>query len=101
MGRVVFSPKAEPALDWSQIEARLLDLANSCAQSADLPIELSVTLANDPPAPDELPANTENTNHSAATNARSDPFDMPSLLTGIQSNQSRIFSNQSDCRAAP
>jgi hypothetical protein len=38
VGRVVFTPKSEPAVDWSEIESRLQDISNS---SPELPIEAS------------------------------------------------------------
>ena len=43
MGRVVFTPKAEPAIDWSEIESRLQDISSS-----DIPLARSAALANDP-----------------------------------------------------
>ena len=50
MGRVVFTKKAEPTVDWSEIESRLQNSSTPSSQSSDLPVDPSVTLANDPPA---------------------------------------------------
>ena len=76
MGRVVFTRKAEPAVDWSEIESRLQDISTG-APSPDLPIEPSATLANDPSASVDPPEI-----------APGDPLDMLSLLTAIPSNRS-------------
>jgi hypothetical protein len=76
MGRVIFSPKAEPAVDWCEIESRLRDISTG-GRSPDLPIEPSATLANDPPASVDPPEI-----------APGDPLDILSLLTAIPSNRS-------------
>jgi hypothetical protein len=70
VGRVVFTWKAEPAVDWSEIESRLREISTPSFQSSDLPVEPSATLANDPPAP----------NRPRVT-ATSDRPEMPSLPT--------------------
>jgi hypothetical protein len=77
LGRVVFTPKAEPTVDWSEFESRLQDISTPSPQSSDLRVEPSVTLANDP-----VPLNDE------AVTASSDPLDILSLLTAIPSNGS-------------
>jgi hypothetical protein len=77
LGRVVFTKKAEPTVDWSEVESRLQDISTPSSQSFDLPIEPSVTLANDPPAASD-----------EAVTASSDPLDMLSLLTAIPSKRS-------------
>jgi hypothetical protein len=43
---VLFSPNAEPAIDWFEIESRLQNILTG-ARPADLPVGPSVTLAND------------------------------------------------------
>jgi hypothetical protein len=85
LGRVTFTKKAEPAVDWHEIECRLQDISASSPPShvpSDLPLAPSASLANDPPAPDD-PALIP-----AATTAASDPLHMLSLLTGNPSNRS-------------
>jgi hypothetical protein len=76
VGRVLFTPKSEPAVDWSEIESRLQDISTG-APSPDLPIEPSATLANDPSASVDPPEI-----------APGDPLDMLSLLTAIPSDRS-------------
>ena len=48
MGRVLFTPKSEPAVDWSEIESRLQEIS-APSNFSHLPSEPSATLANDPP----------------------------------------------------
>jgi hypothetical protein len=53
LGRVIFSGKAEPSLDWSAIASRLQEISkpsSSSACDANLGVDPSVTLANDLPA---------------------------------------------------
>jgi hypothetical protein len=85
LGRVVFTRKAEPVFDWSEMESRLQNISAFSPPShlsSDLPLEPSASLANDPPAegdPALIPA---------APAAASDPLDMLSLLAAIPSNRS-------------
>ena len=91
MGRVIFTPKAEPtkagpakagpAIDWSEIESRLQEISTG-PQPSDLPIEPSVTLANDPPAASDPPV----TSDWPAIHP-GDPLDLLSLLTSIPSKR--------------
>jgi hypothetical protein len=83
LGRVVFTRKAEPAVDWSEMESRLQDISAFSPPShlsSDLPLEPSASLVNDPPAPTDslIPA---------ATTAASDPLNMVSFLAAIPSNR--------------
>jgi hypothetical protein len=82
MGRVLFTPKseptkAEPAIDWSEVESRLQEISAPAHLSPDTAIEHSVTLANDPPAAIDRPVP-----------APRDPFEMLSLLAAIPTNRS-------------
>jgi hypothetical protein len=91
LGRVVFTGKAEPGIDWLEIESRLQDISNSSQSSCDVPIEPAVTLANDPPALiGEQPAAATEPSPSPDTpaTAKRDPFDMLSLPAAFPSNQS-------------
>ena len=80
MGRVLFSPKSEPAVDWSEIESRLQEISTG---PSDLPVEPSATLAhdlalaNDPPVTGDRPVINPG-----------DPLDMLSLLAAIPANRS-------------
>ena len=67
MGRVLFTPRSEPAVDWSEIGSRLQEISAPARPSdlaaepllsieASLPVEPSATLANDPAFFDESPA---------------------------------------------
>jgi hypothetical protein len=64
LGRVSFTSKpkpakAEPVIDWSEIESRLQEIsapARASADLSDLPIEPSATLAHDPAVADDPPA---------------------------------------------
>ena len=64
LGRVSFTPKprlekAEPVIDWSEIESRLQKFsapARASTDLSDLPIEPSSTLAHDPAVADDPPA---------------------------------------------
>jgi hypothetical protein len=76
LGRVLFTPRSEPAIDWSEIESRLQEISTG-APSLDLPIEPSATIANDPSASVDPPEI-----------APGDPLDMLSLLTAIPSDRS-------------
>jgi len=91
VGRVVFNRKAEPAVDWSEIESRLQDISNPSRSSSDVPIESSVTLANDPPVLIDQPASIDQpapvAQPGTAERGR-DSFDMLSLLAAFQSNRS-------------
>ncbi|MCK1711245.1 MULTISPECIES: hypothetical protein [unclassified Bradyrhizobium] len=58
MGRVLFTPKPEPAVDWSVIEIRFREIsavARSLDLAADVEIESSATLANNPDVAHDLP----------------------------------------------
>lgn len=44
MGRVVFTPKAEPAIDWSEVEPRLQDISSI----SNISLAAFAVLANDP-----------------------------------------------------
>ena len=49
MGRVVFTPKAEPAIDWSVVESRLQDISSSPHISlAPFAARASDSMLNDP-----------------------------------------------------
>ena len=66
MGRIRFTPRSEPVIDWSEIESRLQEISAG-ARPTDLPVDPSVTLANglatandrtlinDPPVTSDLP----------------------------------------------
>ncbi len=113
MGRVVFTPqveptkagpvKAEPGIDWSEVESRLQEISAPARLSPDTAIEHSVTLANDPPASNqpevignqpaaiEPPATLANDPSAAIDRpmpALRDPFEMLSLLAAIPTNRS-------------
>ena len=93
MGRVVFTGKAEPGIDWLEIESRLQDISNSSQSSCDVPIEPAVTLANDPPAligeqPAAAAAPKPSPSPDTPATAKRDPFDMLSLPAAFPSNQS-------------
>jgi hypothetical protein len=108
VGRVLFTPKveptkAEPAIDWSEVESRLQEISAPAHLSPDTAIEHSVTLANDPPAlnqPEEIdnqpaaiepPATLANDPPAAIDRpvpAPRDPFEMLSLLAAIPTNRS-------------
>jgi hypothetical protein len=100
LGRVLFSAKAEPAktepkINWSEVEARLLEISKP-AQASALPIEASlqaepsslhvepsVTLAHDPDFSD-VPALTP----GRPASMPADPLEMLSMLAAIPSNRS-------------
>ncbi len=46
MGRIRFTPRSEPAIDWSEIESRLQEISAG-ARPTDVAVEPSVALAND------------------------------------------------------
>ena len=46
MGRIRFTPRSEPAIDWSEIDSRLQEISAG-ARPTDLPVDPSVALAND------------------------------------------------------
>ena len=82
MGRVLFTPKSEPAIDWSEIELRLQEISTP-ARSHDLPVAPSATLAYDPTvAGDQLV-----TSDLPVSNL-GDPLEMLSLLAAIPSDRS-------------
>jgi hypothetical protein len=64
LGRISFTSKpkpakAEPVIDWSEIESRLQEIsapARASADLSDLPNEPSATLAHDPAVADDPPA---------------------------------------------
>jgi hypothetical protein len=60
MSRVSFTRKAEPTIDWSEVESRLQAVSNSASSSfsssVDLSIEPSVTQASDPATLIDRPA---------------------------------------------
>jgi hypothetical protein len=64
LGRISFTSKfkpakAEPVIDWFEIESRLQEIsapARASADLSDLPIEPSATLAHDPAVADDPPA---------------------------------------------
>ncbi|MGY4496075.1 hypothetical protein ACVWYH_000002 [Bradyrhizobium sp. GM24.11] len=79
MGRVLFTPKSEAAVDWSVIEVRFQDisaLARSLDHAADLEIEPSATLVNDP----DLAHDLSQTNDRPVSNLGG-PLSMLSLLS--------------------
>lgn len=90
MGRILFTakvnPNAGPAVNWSEVESRLLEIAVG-PRSSELPpvfpIESSVTLANDPPAAYDPHV----TNDQPVTDP-GDPLEMLSLLTANLSKRS-------------
>ena len=52
MGRVRFTPRSEPAIDWSEIESRLQEICGTSCQSSeatDFPRELSASRAKERP----------------------------------------------------
>ena len=70
MGRVLLTPRSEPAVDWSEIESRLQEISAPARPSdlaaepllsieASLPVEPSATLANDPTLDIDLPQTTD------------------------------------------
>jgi hypothetical protein len=90
LGRVLFTakatPEAEQAINWSEIESRLQEIAAGPRPSdlpPNLPIESSVTLANDPPAANDLPVTREQPVINPG-----DPLEMLSLLTANLSKRS-------------
>jgi hypothetical protein len=90
LGRVLFTAKAAanagPTINWSEIESRLQEIAAGPRPSdlpPDLPIEPSVTLANDPPAATDWPV----TRDQPVINP-GDPLEMLSLLTANLSKRS-------------
>ena len=85
MGRVLFTSKSEPAIDWSEIESHLQEISVD-ARTDDLPVKPSATLANDPTLADDQPL----TNDALVTSDLpvSDPGDMLSLRAAIPSNRS-------------
>jgi hypothetical protein len=68
LGRVLFTAKSEPAIDWSEIEFRFQEIS-APARSSDLPVEPSATLAHDPAFADEPPVTSDPpiTNHLPIT----------------------------------
>jgi hypothetical protein len=90
LGRVLFTAKATsdpgPAINWSEIESRLQEIAAGPRASdlpPDLPIEPSATLANDPPAGNDLPVASDQPVINPG-----DPLEMLSLLTANLSKRS-------------
>ena len=93
MGRVLFTAKAEPAkaepaINRSEIEARLQEIS-APAQAGDLPaetflpVEPSATLAQDPSLTDESPVTRD-----APVIIPGGPLDMLSMLAALPSNRS-------------
>ena len=68
MGRVLFTAKSEPAIDWSEIESRLQEIS-APAGSSELPVEPSARLAHDPSVADASAVTSDRliTNHSPIT----------------------------------
>ena len=106
MGCVVLSKKAEPAIDWFEIESRLRELAKpSSSSSSELASAPHVTLGHDPHDPlalfdqfrkrDQLTSNKEPAaNEPSDPPAQAqpdesgrDPLDMVSLLAAISSTR--------------
>jgi hypothetical protein len=88
LGRVFFTAKAEPKINWSEIEARLQEIsapppASDCPVEASLPVEPSATLAHDPEISDEPPVTKDE-----PVSIPGDPLDMLSMLAAIPSNRS-------------
>ena len=95
MGRVLLTPRSEPAVDWSEIESRLQEISAPARPSdlaaeplhsieASLPVEPSATLANDPTLDIDLPLMT----NDLPVTVPADPLAMLSLLTAVSSNRS-------------
>jgi len=84
LGRVSFTSKpkpakAEPVIDWSEIESRLQEIsapARASADLSDLPIEPSATLAHDPAVPDDPPAASDLPETRDQPMNNSDPLDV-------------------------
>ena len=95
MGRVLFSAKAEPIkaepkLNWSEIESRLQEISAPARPSdlpaaAFLPLEPSATLAHDPAFADEPPLIKEK---DQPVSIPGDPLELLSILAAIPSNRS-------------
>jgi hypothetical protein len=93
LGRVLFpakaeATKAEPKLNWSEIESRLQEIsapspASVSAAEPSLPLEPSATLAHDPDFSDEPPVRREQ-----PVSLPGDPLDMLAMLAAISSNRS-------------
>ena len=106
MGRVLFTAKAEPAkaepkINWSEIESRLQEISKPTRPSdlpaaAFLPLEPSAPLANDPAFADEQAVTSEPpitghlsiTSDSRVMNSGDSLDDMLSLLAAVRSNRS-------------
>jgi hypothetical protein len=95
LGRVIFSRKAEPSVDWSAVASHLQDISKPSSLSAsdvnvDPDAAPSVTLAFDPPPSNHqpgLPVEPAPSPEPQAT-AERDPLELLSLLTAIPSRQS-------------
>jgi hypothetical protein len=92
LGRVLFTAKAElakaePAIDWFEIESRLQEISAGAKPAGDEPSdpapEASATVANDPP-----PANDPQATVDQPVTVGNAPLDMLSLLVAIPSNRS-------------
>ena len=98
MGHVLFTAKAEPAkaepaIDWSEIESRLQEISAGAKPAGDEPLDLapeaSATLAttrrspNDPHQPGDPPTGPVN-----SVSGGNDSLDTLSLLVAIPSNRS-------------
>ena len=92
LDRVVLSKKAEPAIDWSEIESRLQDISNpsqslSELSASDVPIGSSLAPAKDPPELIDRPGSSEPlTDVEVAMIAERDPLDMLSRLAALSPN---------------
>lgn len=98
LGRVLFSAKAEPLkaepkLNWSEIESRLQQIsaparARDLSDEAALPIEPSSTLAHDPALLDEPSEPLESETRDQPVSTPADPLELLSMLAAIPSNRS-------------
>jgi hypothetical protein len=104
LGRVSFTSKpklakAEPVIDWSEIESRLQEISAPARTSADLsdfPIEPSATLAHDPAVADDPPAASDlPETRDQPMNNSDDPLDVVSCWQPFHPDTKSYHNNPS------
>jgi hypothetical protein len=104
LGRISFTSKpkptkAEPVIDWSEIESRLQEISapvRASADLSDLPIEPSPTLAHDPAVADDPPAASDllETQDQPMNNS-DDPLDVQSCWQPFHPDTTSYHDNPS------
>jgi len=88
LGRVLFTSKSEPAIDWPEIKSCFQEISTP-ARFHDLPVAPPATLAHEPTVADDQPvANDPLATSDLPVSHLGDPPEMLSLLAAIPSNQS-------------